>query len=80
MSDHDALIWEDRNRMGGAPCLRGSRMTVSSVLELLADTLDLESVLDEVRHRSIGINFTKEHVVACLLFAGDRIDRAAGLV
>ena len=52
---------------GGRPCVRGMRIRVSDVLELLADGMTPEQILDE--HPDLEL----EDIHACLRFASQRV-------
>jgi uncharacterized protein (DUF433 family) len=53
---------------GGRPCIRGMRIRVVDVLELLAAGLTREQVLDELP------DLEAEDITAALLFASRRLD------
>ncbi len=53
---------------GGRPCIRGMRIRVTDVLDLLAAGLSREQVIDELP------DLEPEDVDACLRFASRRID------
>ena len=53
---------------GGRPCVRGMRIRVTDVLDLLASGLTREQVLEELP------DLEPEDVDACLRFASRRID------
>ena len=53
---------------GGRPCIRGMRIRVSDVLELLAAGLSPAEVLDELP------DLEAEDISAALLFAAQRLD------
>lgn len=53
---------------GGRPCIRGMRIRVTDVLDLLAHKLDREQILDE--HPDLE----PEDISACLRFASDRLN------
>ncbi|HEX2206998.1 MAG TPA: DUF433 domain-containing protein [Longimicrobium sp.] len=53
---------------GGRPCIRGMRIRVTDVLDLLAAGLSREQVVDELP------DLEPEDVDACLRFASRRID------
>lgn len=53
---------------GGRPCVRGMRIRVTDVLDLLAAGLTREQVLEELP------DLEPEDVDACLRFASRRID------
>ena len=52
---------------GGRPCVRGMRIRVSDVLELLAEGMTPEQILDE--HPDLEL----EDIYACLRFASQRV-------
>jgi uncharacterized protein (DUF433 family) len=68
MADPNARITVNPEQCGGRPCVRGMRIRVSDVLDLLASGLNLEQVLEELP------NLEPEDVAACLRFASRRID------
>jgi uncharacterized protein (DUF433 family) len=68
MADPNARITVNPEQCGGRPCVRGMRIRVSDVLDLLASGLNLEQVLEEVP------DLEPEDVAACLRFASRRID------
>lgn len=51
--------------LGGKPIIRGTRITVEFVLELLASDVSEEDILQDYPH------LTKEDVHACLRYAAD---------
>ncbi|GMV22056.1 MAG: hypothetical protein AMXMBFR57_20050 [Acidimicrobiia bacterium] len=53
---------------GGRPCVRGLRIRVTDVLDLLASGLSLEQVLEELP------DLEADDIAACLRFASRRID------
>ena len=53
---------------GGRPCIRGLRIRVTDVLDLLAHDLNREQVLEE--HPDLE----PEDISACLRFASDRLN------
>lgn len=52
---------------GGRPCIRGMRMRVSDVLDLLADGMSPEQIIRE--HPDLEL----EDIQACLRFASQRV-------
>lgn len=60
------VITVDPAIRSGKPCVRGMRVTVADVLDLLADNPDVKSVVDELPYLTI------EDVKACLAFAAER--------
>jgi len=61
-------ITVDPEQCGGRPCIRGMRIRVIDVLDLLADGLTREQVLSELP------DLEAEDIRACLRFASQRID------
>jgi len=61
-------ITVDPEQCGGRPCIRGMRIRVSDVLDLLANGLTPEQVLEELPDLEL------EDVRACLRFASRRLD------
>ena len=61
-------ITVDPEQCGGRPCIRGMRIRVSDVLDLLANGLTPEQVLEELPDLEL------EDIRACLRFASRRID------
>ncbi|MDI6766050.1 MAG: DUF433 domain-containing protein [Bacteroidota bacterium] len=53
---------------GGRPCIRGMRIRVSDVLDLLASGMSAQQVLEELPDLEL------EDVHACLLYASQNID------
>ena len=53
---------------GGRPCIRGLRIRVTDVLDLLASGLTREQVVEELP------DLEPEDVEACLRFASRRVD------
>ena len=58
----------DPEQCGGRPCIRGMRIRVSDVLDLLATGLTVEQVIDELPDLEV------EDVRAALRYASRRID------
>lgn len=61
-------ITVDPEQCGGRPCIRGLRIRVTDVLDLLASGLSAEQVLQELPDLEL------EDVQACLRFASRRLD------
>ncbi len=53
---------------GGRPCIRGMRIRVSDILDLLASGISTQQVLEELPDLEI------EDIHACLLYASQNID------
>lgn len=61
-------ITVNKNQCGGRPCIRGMRIRVTDVLELLANGFNQEDVLKEFP------DLEREDIHACLRFASQRFD------
>ena len=61
-------ITVDPEQCGGRPCIRGMRIRVVDVLDLLANGLSPREVLEELP------DLSEADVTACLRFARQRID------
>ena len=58
------------DQCGGRPCVRGLRIRVTDVLDLLAAGLSAHQVLDELPDLEV------EDIAACLRFASRRLDHS----
>ena len=56
------------DQCGGRPCIRDMRIRVTDVLDLLANGLSFQEILEEMP------DLETEDIVACLQFATRRID------
>ena len=61
-------ITVDSEQCGGRPCIRGMRIRVVDVLELLANGLSPQQILKELP------DLEPEDIHACLRFASQRLD------
>jgi uncharacterized protein (DUF433 family) len=61
-------ITVDPEQCGGRPCVRGMRIRVSDVLDLLANGLTPKQIIEELP------DLEPEDVAACLRFASRRLD------
>ena len=68
MTDRIVRVTVNPEQCGGRPCVRGMRIRVSDVLDLLAAGLTREQVLEELP------DLEPEDVTACLRFASQRLD------
>lgn len=61
-------ITVDAEQCGGRPCIRGMRIRVTDVLDLLANGLTATEVLEELS------DLEPEDIRACLRFASQRLN------
>lgn len=61
-------ITTDPRQCGGRPCIRGMRIRVTDVLDLLGAGLSQEAILDEMPDLEV------DDITACIQFASRRID------
>ena len=66
--DLENRITMDPKMCGGRPCIRGLRIRVSDVLDLLASGLSPQQVIEELPR------LTEEDIRACLVYVSRRID------
>ncbi|MBP9112724.1 MAG: DUF433 domain-containing protein [Polyangiaceae bacterium] len=67
MTEQFERITIDPKQCGGRPCVRGMRIRVSDVLDLLANGLTREQVIAELP------DLVDEDIAACLRFASSRL-------
>ena len=63
-------ITSDPAKCGGKPCIRGMRIRVADVLEMLAANLPAEQILEDFPDLEIG------DIQVCLQFAAQRASHA----
>lgn len=61
-------ITSNPEQCGGRPCIRGMRIRVTDVLDLLANGLSFKEILEEMP------DLNSDDIVACLKFASHKID------
>lgn len=71
--DYREIITIEPDKRSGKPCIRGTRMTVTDVLEYLAGGMSHEELLAEFP------DLTEGDIRACLAFAADRERKLATL-
>jgi uncharacterized protein (DUF433 family) len=71
--DYQKIITIEPGKRSGKPCIRGTRMTVTDVLEYLAGGMTQEELLRDFP------DLTAEDIRACLAFAADRERKLAAL-
>lgn len=64
--DYSQIITIEPDKRSGKPTIRGTRMTVTDVLEYLAGEMTEAEILDEFP------DLTTEDIHACLAFAANR--------
>lgn len=69
MADFVDRITVDPKQCGGRPCVRGMRIRVSDVLDLLASGLRPEQVVEELP------DLEPADIQACLLFASRQVNQ-----
>lgn len=67
MAELAERITVDPEQCGGRPCIRGMRIRVTDVLDLLANGLTPEQILEELP------DLEPEDIAACLRFASRRL-------
>jgi len=65
--DWKKIITVNPEQCGGRPCVRGMRIRISDVLDLLAAGLTPEQILDELP------DLTQEDIAACLVYSAMRM-------
>ena len=60
----------DPKVMTGKPIIKGTRLTVQFILELIADGISFEGITQEYE------GLTKEDIIACLCYASEAIDHS----
>lgn len=68
MTELAERITVDATQCGGRPCVRGMRIRVTDVLDLLAAGLSREQVLEDLP------DLEPDDITACLRFASRRLD------
>ncbi len=68
MSTKQQRITTNARQCGGRPCIRGMRIRVTDVLELLAAGLGFDQILDEMP------DLEREDIVAAIAYAAEGID------
>lgn len=71
--DYTSFISIEPDKRSGKPCIRGTRMTVTDVLEYLAGGMSPEEIVAEFP------DLTLDDIRACLAFAADRERKLASL-
>lgn len=69
--DYTSIITIEPDKRSGKPCIRGTRMTVTDVLEYLAGGMSPDEIVAEFPDVSL------DDISACLAFAADRERKVA---
>ena len=68
MSERNKRITTNPKQCGGRPCIRGMRIRVTDVLDLLVSGLNFEQILDEMP------DLEHEDILAAISYAPESID------
>jgi uncharacterized protein (DUF433 family) len=71
--DYRPYITIESGKMGGKPCIRGMRITVSDVLEYLASGMSEQEIVEDFPE------LTRKDIKASLTFAAERERRLVAL-
>ena len=66
MIDYKKYITIEANKRSGKPCIRGLRITVYDVLNMLAEGMTYEEIISDFPQLS------KNDILACLAFAAEK--------
>ncbi len=66
MINYKKYITIESGKRSGKPCIRGIRITVYDILNMLADGMSYDEIIDDYP------KITKEDIFACLAFAAER--------
>lgn len=72
--DTSKIITVEPGKRGGKPCISGMRITVSDVLDYLADGMSEDEILADFPY------LTRDDIRACLAFAAERERRLSAPV
>ena len=66
MVNYKEYITIEPGKRSGKPCVRGLRITVYDLLNMLADGMSYDEIIDDFP------KITREDILACLAFAAER--------
>lgn len=66
MVNYKKYITIEPGKRSGKPCIRGLRITVYDILNMLADGMSYDEIIDDFP------KITREDILACLAFAAER--------
>lgn len=67
MSEVSSIITSNPSQCGGEPCIRGMRIRVVDILDLLASGLSFSEILDEFP------DLNEEDIKACIKYASSKL-------
>ncbi len=70
MIDYKDYITIEPGKRSGKPCIRRLRVTVYDILNMLADGMTYQEIIDDFP------KITNDDILACLAFAADREHKA----
>ena len=73
MLNYKEYITIEPGKRSGKPCIRGLRITVYDILNMLADGMTYEEILGDFP------KLTNDDILACLAYAADREHKASAL-
>jgi len=71
MINYKDFITIEPGKRSGKPCIRGLRITVYDILNMLAEGMTFREIIDDFP------KVTEEDILACLAYAADREHRVA---
>lgn len=71
MIDYKTVIQINVGKRSGKPCIRQTRITVYDILNMLANEMSFEEILDDFP------DLTQQDILACLAFAADKEHKVA---
>ena len=66
--DYQNIITIEPGKRSGKPCIRGMRIRVTDILEMLAENVDTDEILEDFPDLELT------DIQACLVFAARRTD------
>jgi len=66
MIDYKQFIEITVGKRSGQPCIKESRITVYDILNMLAEGMNIEEIIDDFPQ------LTKQDILACLAYAADK--------
>lgn len=68
------LITQDPDILGGKPIIKGTRMSVESILELLASGMEIDEILEDYPI------LKKEHILAAIQYASKLVGKTESYI